>query len=318
MNRSIKRFVYFLIAATLIAIAFGCSSPKTLTNLPSDELFKQGKEKYDKKKYLSAVELFQAIVYNFPGKSIVDTAQYYLALSYYANQEYPVAAVEFNRLLTNYPYSVYAAEAQFMKAVCAFESAPKSPGLDQTETLDAIKQFEDFLIDRPESEMIPDCKKYLLVARTRVASKFYRAGMVYSRIHAPKAANIYYQKVIDDYTDTEFAPLATFAIAQDEYDLRNYDAARTKFEAFAKAFPAHNLVSRAGEMAVCAAFRSGEAAYDKSDFATAKARLEAFKKEFPNDKRVKKAEKYLAYIAQLPPSETAPVPKDTTNAKTGS
>jgi outer membrane protein assembly factor BamD len=313
-----RRLPHFLILTILLAAIVGCSNPKTLTNLPAGELFKQGKEKYDKKKYLSAIEYFQAIVYNFPGKSIVDTAQYFLALSYYANKEYPVAAVEFNRLLTNYPASVYAAQSQFMKAVCAFESAPKSPGLDQTELLDAIKQFEDFVVDRPESELVPDAQKYLLAAQTRMADKYYRAAVVYSRIHAPGAAIIYYQKVIDDYTNTKYAPLATFHIAEEEYNMNHFDVARAKFEAFEKAFPKDELVPKAAEMAACSAFKSGELAYDKSDWRTARDRFEAFKKDFPDDKRVKKADDYLANIARLPDSETAPVSHDSTNVKTGS
>ncbi len=318
MTSPTKRTVYILISAAILAVVIGCSTPKTLTNLPSDELFKQGKEKYEKKKYLSAIEMFQAIIYNFPGKSIVDTAQYYLALSYYANKEYPVAAVEFNRLLTNYPASVYAAQSQFMKAVCAFQSAPSSPGLDQTELLDAIKQLEDFIVDRPESELVPDAQKYLLAAQTRMAEKYYRAGVVYDRINAPSAAVVYFQKVIDDYTNTKYGPMATFQIAQSEYKLKHYDIARDKFEAFQKAFPKSELVPKASEMAACAAFKSGELAYDKSDWPTAKARFEAFKKDFPNDKRVKKAEKYLASMPQLPVSDTVPVPHDTASVKTGS
>ncbi|HVP06327.1 MAG TPA: hypothetical protein VMS71_00690, partial [Candidatus Acidoferrum sp.] len=75
MSPITRRFTCILAAAGLVA-AIGCSSPKTLTTLPADELFKRGKEQFDHKKYTSAVESCQAIIYNFPGKSIVDTAQY--------------------------------------------------------------------------------------------------------------------------------------------------------------------------------------------------------------------------------------------------
>ncbi len=289
----------------------GCVGNQSLTNLSADELFQRGKRQYEKKQYLSSIETFHAVVYNFPGNSVVDTAQFFLAMSHYGNQDYALAAVEFNRLAVNYPSSVYAVQAQFMKGVSTFEGAPKHFALDQTELESAIRLLEDFVVDHPESELIADAQKYLKLAHTRLARKLFEGGLVYTRINAPAAAKIYYQKVADDYTDTEFAPLAIFGIAQAEYNLGNYDLARTRFENFRTVFPTNTLVAQAGELAAKSAFMAGKQAFEKKDYARAREQFALFIKSFPQDRHVGKAREYLRTIGEEHAIDTA-------NAKAGS
>ena len=75
----------------------GCGGRVALSNQTAGQLYQAGKEKYDRKKYLSAIEYFQAVVYNHPGESVVDTAQYFLAMSYFGDKNYELSRVEFNR-----------------------------------------------------------------------------------------------------------------------------------------------------------------------------------------------------------------------------
>lgn len=246
-------------------------------------------EKYQNEKYLDAVELFQLIVYNHPGESLVDTAQYYLAMSYHGNEDYILARVEFNRLLLNYPSSDFAVRSQFMKAVCFYESTPDHYGLDQTDVFEAIKQFEDFLIDHPESELIPQAQEYLLKARTRLAHKYYEAGMVYMHINAFKAAKIYFQLVIDDYTDTEYAPKATFNIARAELKLKNYEAALAQIENFSRIFPDHEWIPGARDIAAEILLENGIEAYDKNEYEQAREYFKRIMEGYPDSDEYREA-----------------------------
>lgn len=304
----------------------------------ASQLYKSGMEFYDNKKYTKAVESFQMIVYNYPGEAIVDTAQYYLALSYFGNKDYALAQVEFNRLIVNYPSSAYVLNAQFLKAVCFFEGTPKHYGLDQSDLEQAIKLFEDFIIDHPESELMPDAQKYLLLARSRLARKYYESGVVYMRINAPTAAKKYFQIVIDDYTSTEYAPQAAFYKAESEMKLQNYDDALRQFDNFVSVFPDHEWRDKALEKRKEAFFKSAEKAYADSnyaasidiindylseykendeltlkkaaflsaeasfmnkDYTTARTKFQSFIDDFARNKRTRKAEKYLEEIAAI-------------------
>ncbi|UCD64039.1 MAG: outer membrane protein assembly factor BamD [Candidatus Zixiibacteriota bacterium] len=300
MTRTTVLLPILALAIGLAAMVAGCGGKPVLTNMTSQELFEHGKLKYDEKDYLDAIEYFQAVVYNFPGESIVDTAQYYLALSYFGTEEYELAQVEFNRLLLNYPASVYFQHAVFMKAVSFFQGTPKHYGLDQSDLRQAIKQFEDFIIDYPESELLDKARDYLLVARTRMARKYYSSGVVYSRIGAYDAATRYFQKVVDDYTDTEFAPLATFKKAVMQQKLRNYEESSRQFEGFFSVFAEHKLAAEARERGAEVSFKSAEQALKKGEYATAKQRLESFIATYPQHDKVKKAREMLRAVESMP------------------
>jgi len=200
--KSRTNIIVGLLVVLIGTLAVSCGGSRSVADLGARELFEQGLNHYEEDKYRQSSEYFQALVFNYPGNSIVDTAQYYLGLSYFGNEEYELAAIEFNRLAVNYPSSVFFENAVFMKAVAYFEATPDHYGLDQSELERAITLFEDFLIDFPESPLVEDAQTYLLKARTRLDHKLYEAGIVYERIGAPRAAEKYFQKVIDDYTDT--------------------------------------------------------------------------------------------------------------------
>lgn len=298
MNSPVRFTTIFALGLIALTMITACGGRKTLTNLPARELYEKGMHEYENKKFYKSIDYFSAIVYNYPGESLVDTAQFYVGMSYFGQKEYKLASVEFNRLLQNYPSSVYATNAQYMKAVCLYEAAPGHYGLDQTDMDDALKQLEDFVIDNPESELVADAKVYIKEGRYRLARKAYEAAVVYVRIRALKAATIYFQRVVDEYTDTEFGPLAAYGIADVEYQLKHFDKASTQFDNFAKAFPDHELAAKAREMAEEAAYKDAEAAAKTGDSAAAAAKLQSYLSSFPNGDKADDARELLR---QLPP-----------------
>ncbi len=289
------RFLFTLLIISVMAL--GCGGRPSLTKMTAKELLDLGLKEYADKKYLNAIEIFQTVVYNHPGNSVVDTAQYHLALAYLGNKDYEVAAVEFNRLALNYPSSAYFENAIFMRAVSYFEGTPKHYGLDQSELVVAIKQLEDFLIDFPESHLIADAQTYLKAANDRLAYKYYKSAVVYRHSGAYRAAKKYYQIVIDDYTNSEYVANAVFEYAEMDFNIGNYAEAHTTFENFLIIFPEHELAQEAKKRAAEASFKSGISAFDKGKMDSAKERFESFIKEYPNDDRVSSAKKYLSLIA---------------------
>ena len=290
-----------LLALLILAGSFaGCGGGISTANLSASELFALGKDHYDREKYRQAIEYFQAAVYEHPGASIVDTAQYYLALAYFSNEEYALAQVEFNRLVNYYPSSVYIVNAQFLKSVCMFEGTPGHFGLDQTSVRDAVRQFEDFLIDYPESEMVPEAQAYLAKAHSRLAKKDFQSAMTYLRMGGYKAAEIYFQKVIDEYTTTEYGAQSLFYLAEVSEKMKDYAAAATRYESFATVYPEHEWAGKAHEKAAETAFKAAERAVNDRDAAGAREQLESFLSKYPNDERAGKARAYLEQIGDIP------------------
>lgn len=282
----------------LILLMAGCATKKSISDMTAAELFDHGKEAYDKEKYLKAIDLFQSCIYNYPGRTIVDTAQYYLALSYFGNQEYQVAEVEFNRLVSNYPSSVYFEHAVFMRAICSFEAAPDHYGLDQTELETALRRLDDFIIDFPESPLVADAQTYATAGRDRLAKKFYEAGVVYSRMGAHTAAKVYFQKVVDNYTDGEYGPLATFMLAEQSWYMKEYDDAQAKYDGFVAVFPDHELVPKAAGRAQKSVLKAASLLVEQEAYEEARTRLEQFQTAYPGSEKADQARELLDQINQ--------------------
>ena len=124
---------------------------------------------------------------------------------------------------------------------------------------------------------------------------------MYDRVSAPKAAKIYFQKVVDEYTDTEWGAKATFQLALMELRLKEYDEARRRFENFRIVFADHEWVTQAAEKEAEAAFLGCEHKYKQGEFTEAKQCLVEFVADFPESDRIKKAGKLVAEIDALPP-----------------
>ena len=303
-----NRRIHLLLVTALIGLATllgGCGGSKSLADKTAQQLFTSGKDHYDRGKYFRSIQYFQTIVYNYPGDPIIDTAQYYLALAYFGNKDYELAGTEFDRLVLNYPASPFFEHALFMKAVSYFESTPRHYGLDQTELTSAIQQFEDFIIDFPESEVLPDVRTYLLLARTRMARKIYDAGAVYSYMNALEAAKIYLQKVIDEYSDTEYGVQAAYKYAEMELKLGNFEEAHRRYRDFKIVYPGHELVAKATEMAVKAAFKSAEQAFKGGYYVLAAERFSTFQETYPDNGQSEKAGDYLDEIREINRQQTA-------------
>lgn len=241
---------HYFVAATLIIVSIllqACGAPGVKTAPTASEQFALAKKEYDKKHYLKAIDGFQKVIFNFPGVTMVDTAQYYLAMSYYENEEYELASAEFNRLNTNYPHSDFVDDAQYMAGVCYFKNTPQNYALDQEDMKRAVTAMEDFITDNPDSPLITDARNIILQARTKLARKEFENGALYFKLDDYQAASIYFQLVIDEYTDTEYASKALFKLAESAYKQEKYLDSQAKFNSFISLYPSDTMVPRAKE-----------------------------------------------------------------------
>jgi outer membrane protein assembly factor BamD len=224
---------------------WGCGGPKTHLIDDPRVLFDQGMDDFQKEKYPSAVEKFQRLVYNFPGAIFIDSAQFFLAQSYFGNEEYELAAVEYNRLVSNYPQSQLYDDAQYMTGLCYFKGTPKHFGLDQEDLKLAVVAMENFILDNPDSELVPDARQVILEARTKLARKDYESGILYTKMYDLRAARIYFQLVIDEYTDTQYGGMALYRLAEIDYKEKDYQTASDRLNQFLNIYENSELAEKA-------------------------------------------------------------------------
>lgn len=237
-----------LVTITLISLLAGCGGITMKLYDSAGEQFKKSLGEYDKSHYLKAIDGFEKVVFNFSGASMVDSAQYYLAMSHYRMKDYYMAASEFERLVTYYPGSPFVDDAQYMMGFCHFRAAPGHYGLDQSELILAIEAFEDFETDYPESDLAGEAGDNRRTALARLARKKYESGRIYFRLGYYKSANIYFQMVLDEFTDSEWAARALYYQGEIEFKEKRFQEAQQKFNNFILVFPDHDYAKKAEKM----------------------------------------------------------------------
>jgi len=244
LKKRIKFVTGFSLALILLV---GCGAPVVKMAANPEEQFSLAKHEFDKKHWLKATEGFQKVIFNFPGATVVDTAQYYLALSYFQSKDYELAAVEFKRLISNYPRSSFVDQSQYMAGVCYLRNTPGHYALDQEDLKKATESLQDFIIDNPDSPLIEDAKKAIAEGQTKLARKDYESGMVYFKMYDYAAATVYFQYVIDNYTSSEYAESALYRLAESAFKQAKYADAAGKFNNFISIYPSSKLIPKTKE-----------------------------------------------------------------------
>jgi outer membrane protein assembly factor BamD len=195
---------------TLIGLfLFACSSTEDTTNMNPEERLAYGIRLYEKENYEEAVKEFEAIVIQYPGSSILDDAQYYLAMSRYQREEYILAAYQFSKLIKSMPSSEFLANSQFMLADCYYQLSPVF-SLDQQYTKKAIEEFQVFIDVFPLNEKAAEAEAKIKELNEKLAHKEFDTARIYGKLEYYNAAIKYYDNVMEVYHDTPYAPLASY------------------------------------------------------------------------------------------------------------
>lgn len=201
------KYLFFI---TIVALGFwGCSSSINTASFTASQRLQYAMRLYNDKDYENSVKEFQAIILQYPGNAVADTAQYYLGESRYQRGEYIMAAYEFSRLIKNMPASKLVPSSQYMLAESYYQLSPYF-ALDQRYTKKAIEEFQAFIDFFPTDPKVPEAEKKISEMNNKLAEKEYNNAYIYDKLEDYKAALIYYDLVLDNYHDTKYAPLAMY------------------------------------------------------------------------------------------------------------
>lgn len=169
------------------SVACGTGGPHRLVpagaGQPDVFLFEKGTEALNGKKWATAREYFKEIVDNYPQSPLRPEAKLGLGDSYLSEsttESYVLATNEFKEFLTFYPTNARADYAQFHLALTHYKQM-RAPERDQSETKEALKEFNAFFERYPSSPLMPDVKAKWRETRDRLSEAAYRVGLFYFR-----------------------------------------------------------------------------------------------------------------------------------------
>jgi outer membrane assembly lipoprotein YfiO len=166
-----------------------------------------------------SIEIFTKVVENSAYGPLAPKAQYKLGLVLKSLERYYEAEEAFNRLVTSYPESEWAEPAKFQLAVTR-ASVSKSPAYDQGATREAKQKFEEFVTEHPDAILAPEAEKHIQVLNTKEAESSFSAALFYEKQKAWDSARIYYQDVINNYPDSDWAAKAAVRLSVIEKRIR--------------------------------------------------------------------------------------------------
>ena len=200
----------YLFLIMIFALGFwGCSSSYDTASMYPEQRYQFALKLYNNRNYEDALKEFQSLVLQYPGSTIVDSSQFYLGQTRFQREEYIMAAYEYSRLIKNMPASKLVPEAQYMLAECYYRLSPDY-SLDQKYTIKAIQELQAFIDFFPTDSKVPDAEKKIAEMNDKLAHKEYYTAYIYTKLEYYNAAIAYYDNVIDNYHDTQYAPMALY------------------------------------------------------------------------------------------------------------
>lgn len=175
---------------------------------PDKFLFDRGNEELAKKHWLAAREYFRNVVDRYPQSAVRPDAKLALGDTYLAENsaESRVLAVnEYQEFLSYFPTHKRADYAQYKIAYAHYKQMLPAQR-DQTETREAIAQFEAFLKRFPKSDLKADAEKYYRESRDRLSDSEFQVGLYYERVKwCPGAVDRFQQLLKTDpqYTNRD-------------------------------------------------------------------------------------------------------------------
>lgn len=222
-------FCSFFLSATLFV---GCASDGS-DKLSHTEFCKAKYEKaeamFKDGKYGRVQDRLEEILSLCAGTGYMENAQFLLAESYFNLEEWIEARGEYGSFVLNFPGSPFIETAEFRKAISSFNMEFKV-ARDESNTTIAMKDFERYLSNYPESPLRDSVNYYYGLLVERMAEKEFQTARLYLRMDKPQAAVIYFKEFLETYKSSKRRKESMFLIAQAYTDLDQFEAARSYLE----------------------------------------------------------------------------------------
>lgn len=237
MNRSLY-CIYFIV----LACFFACTSAKDLNEAISNEDPDEGPKQrlelanqyYDEGDFYKAIQLYDIVIRERIMVDDLEEVYFRFANSHFAQYDYVTASSLFNNFYITYPEDINAEQAYFYRAVCTYELAENDFRLDQSTMIQAMREFQDYLITYPEGEFASEAVELIEEIKNTNEAKELNTGKLYFKIGEYKAAIEEFERFIEDYPTSGLVEEAYYEILKSRVELAKFSVDQKKEERFNK------------------------------------------------------------------------------------
>ena len=219
-----------LIFFSIIFFIAGCGWANPFDDqIPYKTRFEDGLVFFEDEKYPKSAQQFKIIVERASHTDLGDDALFFLAESYFLDEEYELALIEYEKLVSRMGFSPYIEKTRWRICETLMALSPNYYH-DQESSRKAIVEIQQFLDDYPSSDYSVGADGLIKELRLRLAEKNMETGELYFKLKAYDSAIVAYKIVIKDYYDTTYYKDANLEVMRCLVLLGNNEEAKELLE----------------------------------------------------------------------------------------
>ena len=235
---------YFFIQILAVILFSGCAHEFNQVYKSQDYAYKYefAKECFANGKYTQATTLLQELVTIQKGTDNAEESLYMLAMSQYCDGDYEGAAMTFRKYRQSYPKGIYAEMASYYIGESLYMSTPE-PRLDQTQTVNAIAAFQEYMDIYPDAKLKDVAQKRLFELQDKLVRKelysaqlYYNLGTYFGNCTSGgsnfEACIITAQNAMNDYPYTTLREDFALLIMKSKYELAQQSVESKKIDRY--------------------------------------------------------------------------------------
>ncbi len=171
---------YLLLALCCVSIGLAsCADYNQVVKTQDYEYkYEAAKQYYAEGQYNRAATLLQDILSVLKGTDQGEESLYLTGISNMKAHAYQAASTIFSKYYKTYPRGRYAEEARFNCGYSLYMVTPESK-LDQTDTFQAVTEFQNFIENYPNSRLRAQAQEYIFKLQDKLVEKEYLSAKLY-------------------------------------------------------------------------------------------------------------------------------------------
>jgi outer membrane protein assembly factor BamD len=226
-------FFFFL---PVLGLFFACASaPKPYYT--DDYLRNTAEEEIENKKYDKARHNLEELEKLYPDSPHIADVRLTYADTYFKEDQYVDAIVQYQRFLDFHPRNKLADQAQYRMAMSYLNQIPNYER-DQTFTEKALETFELLLRKYPDSPLTAESKAKINILNTQLAENIFSIGEFYYRAESYEASIKRFRRILLEYPQiTELAEKSMMFLAHSYLSQGSVEEAKVFYRLFLGRFP---------------------------------------------------------------------------------
>jgi outer membrane protein assembly factor BamD len=245
---NINRFFRsLLVSVTCLLFLAGCSEfNKVLKSTDINYKFTKAKEYYDGEYFYKSLPILEELIGLTRGTQLAEDVYFLYAKSHYGVKDYYLANYYLKTFTKTFSNSTRSEECLFLAAECSYNLSP-SYSLDQTDTRNAIDEYQLFLDKYPNSHLKDSANHQIERLNMKLERKAFENAEQFAKTLKYKAATSALKDFIKGYPGSIYREEAMYLIVKCQYmlaegsieskKLERMRAVAENYRTFAAAFP---------------------------------------------------------------------------------